>query len=245
MRPIGFSTGALAFGDFQKGLRLLEGAGTEAVELSALRDHELAPLMRALPHLDLSGFRYVSIHVPSSFKTLSEGAVADALEPCAALGIPIVLHPDIIKEHSLWAPFGELLCIENMDKRKHTGRTLGELEQFFSMFPKATFCLDLAHARQIDSTMTEARLMLRRYGDRLRQVHMSEIDALGRHEALSYASIISSQVIASLIPDEIPILVESVVPAKDIGRELEAVHRALTASVRPLVAERCDWGELA
>lgn len=245
MRPIGFSTGALAWGDFQKALGLLKGSNTEAVELSALRDHELAPLMRALPDLDLTDFRYVSIHVPSKFNVLSEAAVAEALQPCVALKIPLVLHPDIIQEPSRWASFGSLLCIENMDKRKQTGRTLAELEYFFSVFPDATFCLDLAHARQVDSTMTEARLMLRRFGNRLRQVHMSEIDALGRHEPLSFASVLSSQGLAPLIPEDIPILIESVVPAKDMNREFEAVRRALTPTTRSSAAEQCDWGELA
>jgi hypothetical protein len=250
MRPIGFSTGALALGDFRGALRLLEDRHTEAVELSALRDHELAPLMDALQDLDLAAFKYVSIHAPSKFKSLSEAAVAEALQPCISLDIPLVIHPDIIREPQRWASFGPLLCIENMDKRKGTGRTLAELESFFSVFPDATFCLDLAHARQIDSTMTEARLMLRRFGNRLRQVHMSELDATGHHEPLSFASVLSGQSVAALIPQDVPIIIESMVPAKDIGRELDAVQRALTARVSDVVnessgVEYCDWGELA
>jgi len=246
MRPIGFSTGALALGDFRGALRILQGSRTTAVELSALRDHELAPLMDALKNLELAAYNYVSVHVPSKFKSLSEAAVADALRPCHSLGIPLVVHPDVIKEPWRWAPFGSLLCIENMDKRKNTGRTLGELEPFFSTFPDATFCLDLAHARQVDSTMTEARLMLRRFGNRLRQVHMSELDAACRHEPLSFASILSSQSVATLIPEDVPIIIESMVGPKDIQRELEAVQRALAAPVREVrVGDSRDWGELA
>ena len=246
MRPIGFSTGALARGDFRAALEFLRGSRTHAIELSALRDHELGPLMSVVRDLDLREYTYVSLHVPSSFKSLSEGAVADALQPCRELGIPIVVHPDVIREPSRWLLFGPLLCIENMDKRKRTGRTLSELETFFSMFPDATFCLDIAHARQVDSTMTEARLMLRRFGQRLRQVHMSEIDALGHHEPVSFASVLSAQSIARMIPQDVPIIIESMIRPAEIARELEMVEHALSApAVDNTPAEQRDWGELA
>ena len=64
MRPMGFSTGALAQGDFHLALRMLADQPTTAVELSALRAHELLPLSQALPTLDLSRFAYVSVHAP-------------------------------------------------------------------------------------------------------------------------------------------------------------------------------------
>ena len=45
MTPIGFSTGTLALGDFRLGLQQLYGKQAMAVELSALRDMELEPLV--------------------------------------------------------------------------------------------------------------------------------------------------------------------------------------------------------
>ena len=246
MRPIGFSTGALALGDFRKALSMLAGAETKAIELSALRDTELGPLMQALSGLDLREFAYVSIHVPSKFKSFTEAEVAAALHPCIDLKIPLVIHPDAIRDPSRWELFGSLLCIENMDKRKQTGRTIAELDYFFSSLPRATFCLDIAHARQIDSTMTETRQMLRRFGERLRQVHISEIDAEGHHERLSLATILASQSVAALIEQDTPIIIESMIPAKDIKREIDAVRRALTPSARESSGwEYRDWGELA
>jgi len=47
MRPLGFSTGALAKGDFRAGVEIQRSLGTTAVELSALRDSELPPLLTA------------------------------------------------------------------------------------------------------------------------------------------------------------------------------------------------------
>ena len=244
MRPIGFSTGALALGDFRSALAMLTDVATTAVELSALRDHELRPLMNALGSLDLHKFGYVSIHVPSKLKSLSEAAVAESLLPCIGLKIPIVIHPDVIDEPSCWEPFGALLCIENMDKRKRTGRMIEELVPFFSMFPKATFCLDIAHARQMDSTMTETIGMLRRFGDRLRQVHISEIDTEGHHSRLSLTTILAGRSVAALIKDDIPIIIESMIPQKDMQREIDAARRTLSEPARS--AWECqDWGDLA
>ena len=82
MRPIGFSTGALALGNFRAALDDLHDIDTDAVELSALRDHEVGPLMQALPGLDLSRYSYVSVHGPSAFRTLAESEVATLLAPC-------------------------------------------------------------------------------------------------------------------------------------------------------------------
>jgi hypothetical protein len=247
MRPIGFSTGALAFGDFRKALDMLATVDTPAVELSALRDNELLPLMQALGSLDLRRFRYVSIHVPSKFKLLSEAQVASALLPCIDLSIPLVIHPDAMRDRAVWAPFGRLLCLENMDKRKHTGRTIAELDDFFSTFPNATFCLDIAHARQVDSTMMETRQMLRRFGDRLRQVHISEIDAEGHHHSVSLATILASNGVASMIDHNVPIIIESVIAATQMKREIDAVRRALTPPSPGDSSswESRDWGELA
>src|SRR5580700_402245 len=96
MRPIGFSTGALAKGDFQIGLALQRmSPSLRAIELSALRDHELRPLVLGLGDLDLNGFTYVSVHAPSKLTTLSEReafSIVSELPP----SWPIIVHPELI-----------------------------------------------------------------------------------------------------------------------------------------------------
>jgi hypothetical protein len=47
---------------------------------------------------------------------------------------------DVIADFSLRAPFGEWLCIENMDKRKPIGRTVAELDSIFQHLQQASFC---------------------------------------------------------------------------------------------------------
>lgn len=54
MRPIGFSTGALALSNFRLALEELQGQPVNAVELSALRYPELQPLLDALESLTLA-----------------------------------------------------------------------------------------------------------------------------------------------------------------------------------------------
>jgi hypothetical protein len=66
MRIIGFSTGALARGDYRHALEMLSDKPVTAVELSALRQDELRPLVEDLDNLDLRRFRY---YVKSTEKT--------------------------------------------------------------------------------------------------------------------------------------------------------------------------------
>jgi len=231
MRSIGFSTGALAFGDFRLALSLLAGKPMRAVELSALREHELPTLMAALSELDLSQFAYISVHAPSRLKTMRESEAAEALTPCIERRWPVILHPDAIVDHGCWRDFEDLLCIENMDKRKPIGRDVSELEPHFSALPKATLCLDLGHARQVDATFGVARLILSEYGDRLKQLHLSELNAKSGHEPLSMASVWAVREIQHLIPD-CPVILESVVAHDQIDAELVMAARCFEVSAR-------------
>src|SRR6185436_7951807 len=131
MRPIGFSTGALAKGDFARGLALQRDvARIDAVELSALRDHELPALVDAIPALDLGAFAYVSFHAPSKLQSLDEITVFELLRRLPE-SWPIIAHPEILRTPYLWRSLGERLCLENMDNRKTTGRTVSELRALF------------------------------------------------------------------------------------------------------------------
>jgi hypothetical protein len=230
MRPVGFSTGALAKGDFVRGVNLQRTSSRiNAVELSALRDHELPELMSALPSLDLHGFAYVSFHAPSKLQTLDEQTVFELLLRLPG-SWPIVAHPEILRTPALWRGLGARLCLENMDDRKTTGRTPGELRELFEQFPDASFCLDLGHARQIDPTMASALRMLREFGGRLRQVHVSEVGTRGEHLPLGATTRISFAQVAHRIPAACPLIIESVIPAEQIDRELDAVSAALEAA---------------
>ena len=209
MRPIGFSTGALARGDFSRGLELLKKARLREIELSALRSEELPGLMHYIQSANLDGFDYVSIHAPSTYPAGAEIEIVEALTPAVNKGFHVVVHPDAICDFKPWQRFGELLCVENMDKRKPIGRTAQELSKVFEKLPEASFCLDVAHSRQVDPTMGVAADLLRHFADRLVQVHVSDVNSSSRHERLNLAASLAFRKIAASIPREVPLVLES------------------------------------
>jgi len=171
--------------------------------------------------------RYVSIHAPSKIEQENEALVAKRLRGLLTRGWPIVVHPDAIRDFSLWREFGSLLCIENMDKRKPIGRSANELGLVFDQLPEASLCFDIGHARQVDTTMTEAYLILEEFGGRLRQVHISEVDTGSRHNPLSYASIMAFQEVAHRIPESVPIILQT--PAADEAEMMGEIAKAREA----------------
>ncbi len=217
---IGFSTGSLAFGDFNRGISLLLSEKVPVIEISALRENELDPLLKSINDIDLSFFKYISFHAPSRRINLSESELINKLIELAKKGFPIIVHPDIIEDITLWTQLGDLLCIENMDKRKPIGRSALDLELIFNELPKARFCLDLAHARQVDPTMGEARSMIKRFGSRLIQLHVSTINSKSKHESLNVDALLAYQKLSHLINPEIPVILESPVSPQAIRNEI-------------------------
>jgi hypothetical protein len=237
MRMIGFSTGAIAKGDFDRALHELAPFKFQAVEVSALRLNELPRLVQRAPYLDLARYHYVSIHAPSHFEPDSEPTVVDLLRSLVVRGWPVVVHPDVIFTDALWLPFGEALILENSDRRKSVGRTADEIESLFGRFPEARFCFDVGHARQVDPTMNEAHTILERNRTRLLQVHISEVNFLSRHDPLSSAAIEATRRIAHLIPEDVPIIIETLIDRSQstIGTEVRRATEALTPLVRVAV----------
>jgi hypothetical protein len=230
MRPIGFSTGAISKGDFRRALEILAPFRLPVVELSALRLDELPNLANAAGRLDLTDYRYVSVHAPSSFSSTDEQLVVAYLRGFAERGWPVVVHPDVMFTDALWVQFGNKLLIENNDKRKSVGRTTDELAALFGRFPEAGLCFDVGHARQIDPTMNEAYLILQHGRARLRQVHISEVNAFSHHDPLSSAAIEATRRVADLVPECVPIILETLIDQGQSTIEVE-LHRASEALI--------------
>ena len=230
MQPLGYSTGALALFDFRRALEMLKHQPVTAIELSAIRKHELIPLLHALDDLNLAKFDYISIHAPSEFSHEEEPWIFQELYESRHRGWPIIVHPDTLHDYSLWNTLGDLLCIENMDKRKPGGRTVQELKSLFEAFPRASFCFDIGHARQVDTSMVEAYRMLKYFAPRLRQVHVSEVSTQNKHATLSFVTILDYQELAHLIPHTVPVIIESIVSEDQVGPEIKRVRRALAVS---------------
>jgi hypothetical protein len=227
VRPIGFSTGAVAKGDLSLALYLLRASGSTAIELSALRIHELPTLMHYVNSHSFGDFTSVSVHAPSAFSPSDEKLVVRDLSRLAERGWPVVVHPDAIHQPSSWVALGSMLLIENMDKRKPIGRTAAELRYVFAHLPKASLCLDLAHARQVDSSMTEAYLIIREFAPRIRQLHVSDVTTSSRHARLSPTSLLSYSAIAPMLDRYTPAIIESPVQPSEMRDEMERTRAAL------------------
>jgi sugar phosphate isomerase/epimerase len=127
-----------------------------------------------------------------------------------------------------WARFDDLLCIENMDKRKPVGQTAADLARIFEALPRASFCFDIGHARQVDPTMSEATAILQSFSQRLKQLHVSDVNTKSKHDPLSLESMMAFQRVSHLVPPEIPIIMESRVDEAHICEELERAVESLT-----------------
>ncbi len=220
-RQIGFSSGSLAKGDFRHAIDVLRSYNIDVIELSALREHELPPLLKALEDgLDVSDFRSVSFHAPSKLVNLDAQTLCDMLEPIAKRKWNIIVHPDLIEDPKPWRDLGHYLCIENSDHRKPLGRTATEMLEYFQMLPEASWCFDVAHARQVDSTMSVAIAMLASFVDRLKEIHLSRIDMAGKHWGLDVATIQACKRIAPRVDAKVPIIIESVIKHEQIPDEL-------------------------
>jgi len=226
MPAYGFSTGALFKGALARGVDATRSLQLPAIELSALKLRELDGLVQYVDTADLSSFAYVSIHAPTDLSREQEAAVAATL-----LGLArrfrwhVVVHPDCLWTPDLWTPFGDLLCIENMDKRKAIGRTFEELADLFERFPAARLCFDIAHAHQVDTSMTEAFRILRAFSGRICQLHVSEVTSSSKHDRISESIIQSFQEVSDQLPRNVPVIMETPVSVDEARAELDKAAR--------------------
>ncbi|MDB5388097.1 MAG: Xylose isomerase domain protein barrel [Planctomycetaceae bacterium] len=221
----GFSTGALEKSDFQTAVEWMRANQIRCVELSALRLDELQPLVDSLGALDLDQFVYISFHAPSSFPKHQEKFVVDLLTVVARHGWNIVVHPDVISTPSLWQVFGRQLLLENMDRRKSTGRNVEELTKLFEELPDSRLCLDLAHARQLDTTLGLLHDIVKTFKDRIAEVHISELDSRCSHRPLSESAVTDYQYFAQAL-ENVPVIIESVIDHLHHSLRLDEVHLA-------------------
>ena len=226
MKRFGISTGALAKSDFQRALKHSLAARDEAVEYSALREHELGPLAEFLLKHGRGPFAHVSFHAPSQFSPENEAGIVDLLKVLAQkLDVWIVAHPDSIKNFHLWRNLGAHLCIENMDHRKPVGRSADELEKVFGELPEAKLCFDIGHAHEIDRSMSIAYEIVKRFRDRIIQVHASEVTDTCEHRAFTASSEAAFSRVASLIPENAAVILETVVPTEEVSGQMQKARQ--------------------
>ena len=184
---VGCSTGYMTDlrGRWDELVDLAASTSSFAVELSAISESELRPLLAFLASGVALPFHFTSVHAPSKGRTMSEAELVALLVQLPGWVDAIVVHPDTIVEPEHYLALGRTLVIENMDLRKKSGRTADELAPLFDALPDAGLCFDIAHARNVDPAMRVGAEILERYADRVRHVHISSLDESSHHVPLT------------------------------------------------------------
>ena len=225
-KKIGFSTGALEKGNYRQALRWLRNHQVHNVELSALRIEELQPLVEAIESLPIETFSYISFHAPSAFPAEAETHVTDLLHHVFKQGWNIIVHPDVIRQPVLWRPFGRKLLLENMDRRKNVARTADELTIWFHELPEARLCLDVAHARQLDTTLGVLTEIIVKFLSKIAEIHISELDSNCAHQLMSVTSVMDYRQVANRFRPTMPIIIESMLDNVDTRTRLNELVSA-------------------
>ena len=77
---------------------------------------------------------------------------------------------------------------------------------------------------------------MKEFRHKLTQIHLSEVNTCSRHDALSYASILAFREVAEMIPENIPVILESTIKENEIDTELGRAREALTADAHLIAA---------
>lgn len=213
MNNIGFSTGAIALGDFELALSLLAQTKIDIVEISALHISDFRTLVEKFNQLDLKQYRHVSIHAPTKPDTIDEDEIIRGLLKITSHNSTVIVHPDIIKTHCLWKSLGSRLVIENNDQRKLGGQTPEDLLCLSKLFPEARFCIDIAHALIFDNCLLNVIEFSTLLRGRIAEIHVSGIAPNLYHCQLSRHDIDKYKNISHILPPDAPIIIESPIEA--------------------------------
>ena len=186
----GIATGAYVDerDDWPAALARARQEGFATIELTAIRNERLDALTTLLADDPgaLDRFERVSVHAPARDFVDDPTPVVEALR---TLPYDIVFHPDVYREQGWIRELTSRAVFENMDSTKRFGRDVGDLSETFAAFPEAGFCLDVAHVWTNDPTLALGHELLDAHGGRLRQLHVSGIEADGTHRPTTQADL--------------------------------------------------------
>jgi len=203
--------------------------GCNAIELMWHATPEETNKLLALKKDDLRGFSYRSLHLPSDIGHMNISALHETLEIAQKVHGElqfncIVLHPNDMERWDVISQYPDLpIAVENMDWRAEHGKYVESLESIFEKFD-APMVLDLNHCFTNDPSMLLAHDMVKVFGSRIVEIHVSGFETA--HEPLVRTM---QEEILRAIPDKnLPIIIESV--CEGVGeakREYEFVKNYL------------------
>lgn len=190
---LGFTTGIFhqTLGLYDAFDVLTKVPGIDSIELSCLREKELAGLLDFLIFFEPnnSPFR-ISIHLPK-IKHFDPDIVLRSIDmvlspKLGSSGVQLVFHPEdyppevINKYHTL------SFCLENMDSSKSDARTVEEFEKVYNQYRDINVCIDIAHAKDVLRTNDKVLEFFsndKPWADYIRYIHLSHLER-GKHVPL-------------------------------------------------------------
>lgn len=194
---------------------------SKAIEVTALRYCEFDSILDDVSMTYIPDDTEVSFHAPASFSWWQEMYIAYRLRNKPYDRLPVVLHPDTLRDPANWEPFHNRLRIENMDLRKSTGITVEDLRPFFERLPDAEWCFDVGHARQVDPTMDLAKHLLDAFGDRLGEIHMSVVLPCGKHSAMTEEATEDYRKLFAGMHIRVPVILETLLDDESMKRDVQ------------------------
>ena len=188
---IGFTSGELDMDNIDNAAKIALESGLDTIELSCLKIPELHNALRRFKNIEFDKFKHISFHCPSHVTEYEEEYIFMVVkEFIKRHDWNIVVHPYIVHRYDLWRTLGNKILIENMYNKYKIWHTADQLQVLFNELPEASFCLDIGHVKQVDYTLNEMKTLCTVFKDRLKEIHVSEVEVNGHHAPLNESTII-------------------------------------------------------
>lgn len=185
--------------------------------------------LMAVPKHLLKEFSWVSMHSPTNIyydKSPESLQILDqiqAFHDYFPLNL-VVIHPDRIKDPSVFESYTFPVGIENMDNRKESFQEPDSLAVLFNNHPSWQFVLDVNHCYTNDKTMVLAAELNSHFQNRLTEIQLSGYTEL--HDPLSQTKQI--EIIKAIPEGSQPIIIESIlVDVAQVREEYKYIVQSL------------------
>ncbi len=175
----------------------------------------------------LKELKYVSIHLPvGAVKDCFDKEVIKSMDKVIGLyneinAQCIVIHPDALPSAEIFEKYKDKArwLTENLDK--FSGYGIKELMVVFEKYPYLGLCLDVCHCLTWGSD--NANELVREFGDRIFQIHMSNFDGEKQHTQVKGASGEFLKHLESIRKFNVPIVIEEDFDTDEIEKIQEEI----------------------
>lgn len=184
------------------------------------------------PFLVKENFISCSLHAPKHIYKNDEAShnILKSIETiCNRFPIKnIVIHPDNVADRSIFKQYMHLpFSIENMDERKHCGKSVEDIKKILDENPQLSLTLDLQHCFVNDPTMELAKDFHRILWHKIVQYHISWYNPKHFHYPLFKTH--QDIIISHLQRSDLPIIIESTFDEEgELQKEIAYIKKVIS-----------------